>query len=300
MSLSHNKGIEPTLDLLFQKEQQVPGSIRYKLSRFFAHHDWVSEDLGMLVYHYNVNEVSENHIEIRFCVSGNKACFEQNCSGCSKKPTDCSSNQPTIDVVSFFFSSSFLQQFTQQVKTDNKKEEVVSFKYTEGFKKTFPLCNKQRNLLDALLTHNYKGALENIFINAKAHDLLLVSLDCLVADERPEGFTCKFLNDERGREAIEKVKEILLQKIGSQITIKEISRMVAMNECYVKRGFKELYGTTVFDFYQQQKMEHAKYLMYEKGLSVKDVSDVLGYSSVSHFSTAYKKHTGMRPCELIK
>jgi AraC-like DNA-binding protein len=46
-------------------------------------------------------------------------------------------------------------------------------------------------------------------------------------------------------------------------------------------------------------MEHAKYLLYEKGLSVTDVSALLGYSYISHFSTAFKKHTGLKPCELL-
>ena len=52
-------------------------------------------------------------------------------------------------------------------------------------------------------------------------------------------------------------------------------------------------------YYQSQRMEHARYLLYEKGLSVTDVSMMLGYSSISHFSTAFKKHTGLKPCELL-
>ena len=80
---------------------------------------------------------------------------------------------------------------------------------------------------------------------------------------------------------------------------KELSRKVAINECYLKKGFKEMYGTTIFDFFQSQRMEHAKYLLYEKGLTVTDVSASLGYSSISHFSTAFKKHTGIKPCELL-
>ena len=60
-----------------------------------------------------------------------------------------------------------------------------------------------------------------------------------------------------------------------------------------------MYGTTIFDFFQSQRMEHAKYLLYEKGCSVTEVSASLGYSSISHFSTAFKKHTGLKPCELL-
>ncbi|HET7898750.1 MAG TPA: AraC family transcriptional regulator, partial [Flavisolibacter sp.] len=98
---------------------------------------------------------------------------------------------------------------------------------------------------------------------------------------------------------VARARDILLQQLGEPITIKQLSRKVAMNECYLKKGFKEMYGTTIFEFYQNQRMEHAKYLLYEKALSVTDVSSQLGYSSISHFSTAFKKHTGLKPCELL-
>jgi AraC-like DNA-binding protein len=185
------------------------------------------------------------------------------------------------------------------VKLSNRKDEVLAFKHPNSFTKIFPICNRKRSVLDALLNHSYIGALENIFINAKVHELLLYSLECLV-DEKEEGFSCKFLADESGRERIYQAREILLQRIGEPITIKELSRKVAINECYLKKGFKEVFGTTIFDFYQQQRMEHAKYLLYEKGLSVTDVSALLGYSSISHFSAAFKKHTGLKPCDLLK
>ena len=205
----------------------------------------------------------------------------------------------TVDVFVFHFTATFLHQFTHNVKLSNRKDEVLAFKHPAAFTKLFPLCNKKRNVLDALLNNSYTGALENIFLNAKIHEILLYSLDCLV-DEKQDGFTCKFLKDEHSLQAVYNSRDILLQNIGNPITIKELSRKVAINECYLKKGFKEVFGTTIFDFYQQQRMEHAKYLLYEKGLSVTDVSAMLGYSSISHFSAAFKKHTGLKPCDLLR
>lgn len=120
-----------------------------------------------------------------------------------------------------------------------------------------------------------------------------------MAGDDEETFSCKFLANEADREKIIRARSILLQHIGEPLTIKALSRKVAINECYLKKGFKEMFGTTIFDFFQSQRMEHAKYLLYEKGLSVTDVSALLGYSSISHFSTAFKKHTGLKPCELL-
>jgi AraC family transcriptional regulator len=90
-----------------------------------------------------------------------------------------------------------------------------------------------------------------------------------------------------------------MQRLGDPITIRELSRKVGTNECYLKKGFKAIFGTTIFDFYQNERMQYARYLLYEKGLTVTQVSDTLGYSSISHFSTAFKKHTGIKPCELL-
>ena len=154
-------------------------------------------------------------------------------------------------------------------------------------------------VLEGLLNNTHKDSMENIYINAQMQMLLLYSLECMLGEKETDGFQCKFLANEADREKIIKSREVLLQHIGEPLTIKELSRKVAINECYLKKGFKEMFGTTIFDFYQSQRMEHARYLLYEKGLSVTDVSVMLGYSSISHFSTAFKKHTGLKPCELL-
>ena len=154
-------------------------------------------------------------------------------------------------------------------------------------------------VLESLLNHSYSGNIENIFVNAQTQMLLLYSLECMIGEREVEGFRCKFLANELDREKIARSREILIEHIGEPLTIKELSRKVAINECYLKKGFKEMFGTTIFDFYQSQRMEHARYLLYEKGLSVTEVSVMLGYSSISHFSTAFKKHTGIKPCELL-
>ncbi len=300
LKVAHKNGIEPSMDLLYLKEQYIPGSIQYTIRRYFAQHSWVAEDTGMMVYHVSDKRPEDNFLELRFCTTGNRYCEEKSCAKCDQKPTaGCAGKLQTVDVFTFHFTSTFLNQFVHNVKLTNKKDEVLAFKHPNAFTKIFPVCNRKRFSLDSLLNHSYSGALENIYMNAKVHELLLYSLECLV-EEREEGFTCKFLADESGREKIYLAREILLQHIGDPLTIKELSRKVAINECYLKKGFKEVYGTTIFDFYQQQRMEHAKYLLYEKSLSVTDVSALLGYSSISHFSAAFKKHTGLKPCDLLK
>ena len=69
------------LQMLQQRQQQIPGSVQYSIYRYRRQPQWSMEDTGMLVYHYNSSVPKENYLELRFCVSGNVYC--------RKKDTEC-------------------------------------------------------------------------------------------------------------------------------------------------------------------------------------------------------------------
>jgi AraC family transcriptional regulator len=293
--------IQEQLTLLQEKEQLIPGSVQYVIKRFKKQSQAIIDDTGMMVYHYKKNEPEENSLELRFCIIGNVYCNQKNteCNFCKNNDSKkCIERIESIDVVSFKFTPSHLSQFVNGIKQTSFSDNILNFKHTSTFSRILPLCGRTRVVLQALLNHSYTDSFENIYINAQTQMLLLYSMECMVG-EKEESFSCKFLANEADRDKISMAREILLKHISEPLTIKELSRKVAINECYLKKGFKEMYGTTIFDFFQSQRMEHAKYLLYEKGLSVTDVSLLLGYSSISHFSTAFKKHTGLKPCELL-
>lgn len=295
--------MQEQLNLLEEKEQQIPGSVQYAIKRYYKNPQWNLDEAGMMVYHFTKEAPKENYLELRFCVTGNVYCQhkEGNCEQCRLNPArNEKGGAESVDVLSFRFSPLHLSQFVKPFKMSQAiANDILAFEYKSSFTKVLSLCGRTRMVLEALLNHTYTDSLENIYINAQTQMLLLYSMECMAGDKELETFSCKFLSNEADREKIMKAREILLQNIGEPVTIKELSRKVAINECYLKKGFKEMFGTTIFDFYQSQRMEHARYLLYEKGLSVTEVSLMLGYSSISHFSTAFKKHTGLKPCELL-
>lgn len=291
-----------TTDVMFEASRTIAGSVHYSIKRFAKPATWMGDEKAVLRYHYEPSQPERNYLELRFCLVGNMYCrkYQNECNQCkAHQSPNCEARVESVDFISFAFSSSALEQFVKG-RSDGTTmgERVLSFRHNTSFTQTITLCGKTRMLLEGLLNHNYSDSLENIFVNAQTQMLLLNTLDCL-EDKELNVINCKFLSNEADREKVLKAREVLLEHIGEPITIKQLSRKVAMNECYLKKGFKEMFGTTIFDFYQSQRMEHAKYLLYQKGLSVTEVSDILGYSSISHFSTAFKKHTGLKPCELL-
>lgn len=83
-------------------------------------------------------------------------------------------------------------------------------------------------------------------------------------------------------------------------TIIALSKLIGINEYKLKKGFKELFGTTIFGYIHQNRMTLAKSLLLDTTKSVKEVAYQIGYSSPQHFSNAFKKEFGVTPNSIRK
>jgi AraC family transcriptional regulator, transcriptional activator of the genes for pyochelin and ferripyochelin receptors len=58
-----------------------------------------------------------------------------------------------------------------------------------------------------------------------------------------------------------------------------------VNERKLKQGFRQIFGTTVFGYLHDHRMEQAKQMLAEQKLSVAEVAHAVGYSHLSHFAS---------------
>jgi hypothetical protein len=173
--------MQEQLQLLHEKERQIPGSVQYIIRRYGKDPQWSLEDTGMMVYHYQPAKPQENYFELRFCITGNSYCRQKdrNCEACRLHTSRlCPDYTETVDVMSFRFSSVHLSQFVKsQQLSGSLSDNVLHFKHPSSFSKILSLCSRTRMVLEAMLNHNYTDSLENIFINAQTPMLLLYSLN---------------------------------------------------------------------------------------------------------------------------
>ncbi|HTH32389.1 MAG TPA: AraC family transcriptional regulator, partial [Lacibacter sp.] len=237
------------LDLVYEQEKKIPGSVQYGIYRYKLQPHVTPEDTAVLVYNFESKPTKERNIELRFCINGNKYCNSKSCGNgvCKKTSAECLA-EPTIDVFFFRFSPSYLTPFVKGRTITTKSDRVLAFKEKQSFSTSVNLCSKIKSVLENLMQHNYSNALENIYVNSQLQSLLLYGLECLTDQKAEESFVCRFLATDNAKDTILLAREVLLQRIGEPITIKELSRKVGTNECYLKKGFKEMFGTTIFDF----------------------------------------------------
>lgn len=95
-------------------------------------------------------------------------------------------------------------------------------------------------------------------------------------------------------------REILLSRLESPPTLLELSRMLHMNDCKLKRCFKQYFGKTVYEFIREQRLEKAFSLLEQGNCNVGESASAVGYTNVSHFSKAFRQRFGVAPRVLIR
>jgi AraC family transcriptional regulator len=116
----------------------------------------------------------------------------------------------------------------------------------------------------------------------------------------------ELLDDKKSR-IIEKIKILIIEGIRKDIfsamkinVSQYISHAVHMEYTHLSTLFSSVEGKSIERFMILQKIEHIKELITYDELSVKQIADQLGYSSLQALSSQFKKETGMTPTDFKK
>lgn len=83
-------------------------------------------------------------------------------------------------------------------------------------------------------------------------------------------------------------------------SINAIAKQLALSESTLKRNFKLMCGSNIYEYYLKKKMERAREMLDENPVTVKEVAYKLGYDKVSNFITIFKKYYEFSPGYLKK
>ena len=97
--------------------------------------------------------------------------------------------------------------------------------------------------------------------------------------------------DERLRSAA----ELMRSAPGRVESITALARRFGMAPAHFSRAFKHLHGETPVAFWNRARSDRAAILLRETHHSLDEIAEMLGYSSVYHFSRHYKAAYGLPP-----
>ncbi|MEB4783232.1 AraC family transcriptional regulator [Paenibacillus jamilae] len=148
-----------------------------------------------------------------------------------------------------------------------------------------------RAIAQELSSHSYEGITRQLFLESKTLELMALFLQEIRTSPPKLSMTIKPTDVQ----CIHEARDILLRTLVQPPSLIRLAQMVHINEQKLKNGFKELFGTTVFGFVRQQRLEKAKQLLEQEQISVSEASAIVGYSNFSHFAALFRKTYGYNP-----
>jgi AraC family transcriptional regulator len=108
------------------------------------------------------------------------------------------------------------------------------------------------------------------------------------------------LIDDKKSKTIAQIKSLVVELVHYKEPIATkysayLSDKLQHDYTYLSKLFSEVEGITIEHYIIKQKIERAKELLVYDELSLSEIADQLGYSSVAHLSAQFKKITGLTP-----
>lgn len=109
------------------------------------------------------------------------------------------------------------------------------------------------------------------------------------------------LLDNSKQQIIEKIKNVIIQQVhhtkeeNNQNFSDLLSKSLHKDYSYLSSLFSEVVGITIEKYIINQRIEKVKELIIYDELNLSEIAYQLGYSSVAHLSTQFRKITGLTP-----
>ncbi|MFT4683950.1 MAG: AraC family transcriptional activator of pyochelin receptor [Flavobacteriales bacterium] len=156
----------------------------------------------------------------------------------------------------------------------------------------FEISSDSLIVLQQIMNSKINSSIQDLYMKGKIYELL--SLHFNKNDDDSNEY-CPFLVDDQYVLKIRKAKDIIISKMSEPPSLQELANQVGLNIKKLKEGFKQIYGDTVYSFLFDYKMEYARRLLETNKYNVNEVGSQVGYSSASHFISAFKKKFGTTP-----
>ncbi|MDY0779978.1 AraC family transcriptional regulator [Tenacibaculum sp. IB213877] len=181
----------------------------------------------------------------------------------------------------------------QQFLLQHGFSQKFNFKNSGDAKVIVPITNHQILALRDIEQLNFKGITRKIFLEAKVLELLALQI------ENYNNIDVNVLKEVQPKliKKMYKLKQYLTENLQNNYTLKDLSDKFLLNEHILKNDFKRVFGFSVNDFFNEEKMLKAKELLKNTKNPVYQIAEEIGYKNATHFSAAFKRKFEITPKE---
>jgi len=148
-----------------------------------------------------------------------------------------------------------------------------------------------KQILKNIAAVNVNEPLGHFSMHIKVQELLYLLFHQLSARESTTHLSINSVDAER----LLHIRNEVISDLSVPPILSELSQIAMMSETKLKQLFKQTFGSTIYNYFQQARMEEAAFLLKQGTHSVAEVGYELGFTNLSHFSRLFEKYYGLNP-----
>ncbi|MCC3156194.1 AraC family transcriptional regulator [Hymenobacter sp. 15J16-1T3B] len=144
--------------------------------------------------------------------------------------------------------------------------------------------------IQQILNCPYSGPLKKMFLEARFLDLFIA---------QQEEFTRAVTRlSSPERDLFYGIRHYLDEHYANPPSLLELARLFGTNDFKLKKGFRQLFGTTVFGYVAERRLTVAQQLLSLTDQPVQEIAESVGFANPAHFATAFRKKFGVAPSQV--
>jgi AraC family transcriptional regulator, transcriptional activator of the genes for pyochelin and ferripyochelin receptors len=145
-------------------------------------------------------------------------------------------------------------------------------------------------VLQQVLYCPYQGLLKRIYLQGKAWELMTLQFQQFQSEHQQVGRLSA-----QEIERIYHAKDILIRQLDRPPSVLNLAKQAGLNDFALKRGFRQVFGTTVFKYLHEHRLEIARQLLENGDLSIGQIAETIGFGNRGYFAAAFRKKFGTNP-----
>lgn len=101
-------------------------------------------------------------------------------------------------------------------------------------------------------------------------------------------------------ETVKQIRDYLVQHINEKCDSAMLAKKFNLNIVTLRKCFKDIYGSPIYKWHKEYRLEHAKQLLIRSNLSILEIASRIGYENPSKFSSAFYSYAKEKPLNFRK
>ncbi len=208
----------------------------------------------------------------------------------------------TNKVVQVYCEAEKLTKFTKIIITKDYFDSFLKARYGDNydnFKDAMQFVSPDPNspelnfVFQQIRDCKALGNSQHLYMESKVLEVLSLVTHDLNQSQKRTKLSVKL--DKKDKRLLSKVTTFMKKDLSAYHSLEDLAFVASMSKTRFQMAFKQVYGTTAYQYLKKLRMNYALILLQNSDYSIQTIANKIGYKNTGHFAGIFKSTYGITP-----